>query len=196
MYASNVYFAALFTTELKERNEPEITLTGVDGGVLQQLVEYCYSGVITIDTENIDKMTHAATMLQFSWVQEICAQFYSTILNATNCLWIREIAELHNLVLLKEEAHAFVLDHFGEVAKSDEFLQLSCADLSDLLKNDEVNVASEQDVLSAVIRWISYDVDKRKGWLGVLLEYVRFKHVSDSVSNKFYVSFMFDNKCL
>lgn len=182
LYAANVYFEALFTTELKERNQPEITLTGVDGDVLQQLVEYCYTGVITIDSGNVEKMTYAATMFQFTWVQGICAEFYTSILNTSNCLSILGVADLHNLVELEAKARSFVLEHFLDVIKSEEFLQLSEADLTGLLKNDENNVAQEDDVLSAAMTWISHDVVNRKESLAALLDSIRFKYIRESVS--------------
>lgn len=183
LYAANAYFAAMFTMDLKERNQIEITMNDIDGDILQQLVQYCYTGVISIDSENVEEMTRTATMLQFTAIQENCTKFYSTILCVSNCLGIREIADLYNMARLREEAHALVLEHFTEVSKCDEFYQLNEKQLSVLLADDEINVTLEEDVLCALMRWITFNIENRRNWLPMLLEFVRFKHVKESVSD-------------
>lgn len=163
--------------------QSEIAIRGVDGDVLQQLIEYCYSGEITIDARNVREMTRAAMMLQFTDVQEHCAAFYSTILNASNCLSIREVADLYNISGLKGEAHYIVVKHFMEVFKGEEFVQLSVDDLAALLGDDEINVTKEEDVFEALMRWVQHDVERRKPSLGFLLDVVRFQHIGESVSD-------------
>lgn len=182
LYAANAYFAAMFTMDLKERNQIEITMNDIDGEILQQLIEYCYTGVISIGSENVEEITRSATMLQFTAIQENCAEFYSTILCVSNCLGIHEIADLHNMVRLREEAHALVLEHFMEVSKCDEFYQLNEKHLTVLLADDEINVTLEEDVLCALMRWITYDIENRRCLAPTLLEFIRFKHIKESVS--------------
>lgn len=182
LYAANDYFRAMFAGGMKERGQLEIKIGEVDGDILERLFKYCHTGVIAIDLKDLDSMTQVANMLQFTKVKEHCAAFYSTILCASNCLGIREVAELHNMVQLKTDAHALALDQFMEVSKSNEFRQLSADQLSTLLKEDEINVSAEEDVFNALIQWIKYDVEERKKSLGTLLDCIRFKHIKESVS--------------
>lgn len=44
--ASSEYFAAMFTSSLRESTQNEVELTGVDGDALWTLVCYCYTGII------------------------------------------------------------------------------------------------------------------------------------------------------
>lgn len=183
LYGANDYFKALFTTKLKEKGQHEISIKDVDGAVLQQLVGYCYSGEIGIDISNAKNLTKAANMFRFTEVLKNCAAFYSSILSASTCLGIREIADLHNLGPLMEAAHDFMLDNFSKVFKCDEFNQLSAEHLSVLLKDDEINVTSEEEVFMALMGWVKYDISNRKQSFGALLGCVRFQHIKESVSS-------------
>lgn len=182
LYAANDYFAAMFTRDVKERSQLEITMNEVDGDILKQLVAFCYIGQITIDRENVEEMTRFASMLQFTAVAQHCTEFYLNMLCVSNCIAIREIADRHNLIELKAKAHHLFMYNFDKVSRSDDFFELSEQQLSVFLIDDGINVASEVDIFHALIGWIKYDVENRKQSLGALLECVRFKLIKDSVS--------------
>lgn len=183
------YFQTMFTTEMKERGQEEITIQKVDGDILRQLTEYCYSGKIAINSGNVLEMTKAADMMQFNEVKENCADFYSTMLHPATCLGILEIADLHNMMTnLKEAAHEFILYRFKEVSKCDEFFLLHVDQLSVLLANDKLNVPGEEDIFKALMDWVKYDLDGRKPLLKTLLKCVRFTHVKEPVSRLIILS--------
>lgn len=182
LYTASDYFKAMLMSGLKECGQLEIPIKGVTGDILLQLVEYCYGGEIAIDIDNVEEIIKAATMLQFTGVQEKCTDFLSTILSELNCLGIQHFANLHNVARLKGIANAFVLDHFMEVSTQDQFYQLSVDHLVALLKDDNLNVAREVDVFNALIDWVNHDPESRKQSLDILLGCVRFQHIKDSVS--------------
>lgn len=161
--------------------QQEMWILTVDGPILQQLIEYCYSGEIDINTANVLELTKAAGQLQFDEVKNNCAEFYISILNGSSCLGILDIAYLHNVAQLKQPALDFILHNFLDV-KFDEFLQLSADSLTALLADDDLNVPSEKVVFVALMGWIKHDLDGRKQFLGRLLECVRLTHVIDKVS--------------
>lgn len=181
LYGANDYFKAMFSTGLKERNQPEITITEVEGDILEQLIKYCYTGTIAINNTNINAMTKIANMMQFTSVRDHCASFFSANLTISNCIAIRKIADFHNMILLKEAVHGFLLDHFVEVSNGDEFLQTDIEQLAGLLSADELNVPSEEFVFNALFRWAKYDIEGRKQPFQSLLECIRFKHIKESV---------------
>jgi hypothetical protein len=43
--AGSEYFAAMFTSDLREATQNEVVLEGVDGDALSMLVHYCYTGI-------------------------------------------------------------------------------------------------------------------------------------------------------
>lgn len=46
--AGSEYFAAMFTSSLKESAQNEVELKGVDGDALWALVCYCYTGILFV----------------------------------------------------------------------------------------------------------------------------------------------------
>ena len=44
--AGSEYFAAMFTSGLRETNQSEVELQFVDGNALSALVQYCYTGIL------------------------------------------------------------------------------------------------------------------------------------------------------
>lgn len=156
-------------------------IENVDGPILQQLIEYCYSGEIAINSANVLKLTKAAGQLQFNEVKDNCAEFYISILDGSNCLAILDIAYLHNMAQLKQPAQDFILHNFLDV-HCEEFLRLGIDTLTALLADDDLNVPSEKVVFVALMGWIKHDLAGRKQFLGRLLECVRFTHAKKSVS--------------
>lgn len=74
----------MFAAGWRESEESEITINGVRGDILQLLADFCYSGQITVDNENVDEVVAAATLLQFNEVIEICAEQYLTLFHTTS----------------------------------------------------------------------------------------------------------------
>lgn len=176
------YFKAMFSTELREGGQREISIKKVDGDILYQLIEYCYSGEIAINNANVEELSQTATMLQFTGVVQNCTEFYRNKLNASNCLGVRAMADLHNMKQLKEAAHDFVLNHFKEVSKSDDFLLLDKEELSMVLQDDDLLVPHEEDVFIAVMDWVKHDLHGRKQLFESLLDYVQLTRIEGSVS--------------
>lgn len=172
-----------FEPHWKESGQTEVSIGGVPGNILQKLIEYCYIGKIAIDSACVEELTKASSMLQFSEVEMNCTEFYAQKLCASNCLGVREFADQHNLVRLREMAHEFVLENFVQVSQCDEFYQLNVEQLSELLSDDDLNAQGEKNVLNALMNWLKHDVDGRKASFAPLLDYVRSEHIKDLVSN-------------
>lgn len=188
MCAANEYVGTLFAPEPNEADGSIpvamelVTVADVNGDALKQLVEFCYTGRITIHEGNIGDVVKAATMLRFTAVADNCIEYYLSILCIANCLDIDEVADAYDLARLKVATHTFIVDNFIDVSRSDGFLELVEKRLSPFLVDNEINVVTEEDVFQAVVRWIKYDVETRAPVMGALLECVRFKLFPVTVS--------------
>lgn len=171
-----------FTTDTSTCGPSEILIAGVSGDILQQLIDYCYTNEIEINESNVEEITEAAVRLQFSDVEEECVELFSSILSASNCFGIRAIADQHNMRWLKGLARDLIQEQFMKVSMCDEYHQLSVDMLSEVLKDDLIDVKTEENVFEALMRWVQYDADNRKHLVASLLECVRFQHVKVSVS--------------
>ncbi|KAE9553143.1 hypothetical protein FO519_003660 [Halicephalobus sp. NKZ332] len=80
------YFRAMFTNQMAESRKQEIQMIDIDEFTLQNLVDFCYTGSIRIDDENVYQLLPAACLLQMQEVEEFCCRFLKDQLDITNCL--------------------------------------------------------------------------------------------------------------
>ncbi|XP_013781299.2 kelch-like protein 17 [Limulus polyphemus] len=171
--ACSAYFHAMFNNEMAEKHQAAVTLHDIDGGALSLLIEFAYTGEVLITEDNVQALLPAASLLQVASVREACCRFLFRQLHPSNCLGIRSFADAHYCEELHQKSHKYVLQNFKEVSLGEEFLVLPFKEVSDLVSCNELNVTSEEDIYSAVISWVKYDIEYRKQYLDQLLKYVR-----------------------
>ena len=59
-------------------------------------------------------------------------------------------------------SESFARDHFIDVVQSEEFMEISYKQLTRLVRDDDLNIQSEERVFEAVLAWIKCDVDARQ----------------------------------
>lgn len=75
-----------------ERHQGVVTLHDVDVEALRQLIEYTYTGELTITEDNVQVLLPASSLLQIQSVREACCKFLLRQLHPSNCLGIRSFA--------------------------------------------------------------------------------------------------------
>ncbi|XP_067624737.1 ring canal kelch protein isoform X2 [Eurosta solidaginis] len=171
------YFYAMFTG-FEESRQGRITLQGVDHRALELLIEYVYTSTVEVNEDNVQVLLTAANLLQLIDVREACCDYLQTQLDASNCLGIREFADIHGCVDLLNYADTYIEQHFNEVIQFDEFLNLNHEQVINLICNDRICVPSEEKVYECVISWIRYDPTMREQYTATLMEHVRLPFLS------------------
>uniref|UniRef100_A0A672ZF07 Kelch-like protein 4 n=1 Tax=Sphaeramia orbicularis TaxID=375764 RepID=A0A672ZF07_9TELE len=167
------YFAAMFTSDVREAKQEEIKMEGVDPEALRSLVQFAYTGVLELKEETIESLLAAACLLQLSQVIQVCCNFLMKQLHPSNCLGIRSFADAQGCTDLLNVAHNYTMEHFLEVIQNQEFLLLPTAEIVKLLSSDDINVPDEETIFQALMMWVRHDVQHRQQDLGVLLAYIR-----------------------
>ncbi|XP_038148523.1 kelch-like protein 4 isoform X1 [Cyprinodon tularosa] len=167
------YFAAMFTSDVREAKQEEIKMEGVDPEALRSLVHFAYTGVLELKEETIESLLAAACLLQLSQVIQVCCSFLMKQLHPSNCLGIRSFADAQGCMDLLNVAHNYTMEHFLEVIQNQEFLLLPTAEIVKLLSSDDINVPDEETIFQALMMWVRFDVQHRQQDLGVLLAYIR-----------------------
>ncbi|XP_034526893.1 kelch-like protein 17 isoform X6 [Ailuropoda melanoleuca] len=156
------YFHAMFTNEMSESRQTHVTLHDIDPQALDQLVQFAYTAEIVVGEGNVQTLLPAASLLQLNGVRDACCKFLLSQLDPSNCLGIRGFADTHSCSDLLKAAHRYVLQHFVDVAKTEEFMLLPLKQVLELVSSDSLNVPSEEDVYRAVLSWVKHDVDARR----------------------------------
>lgn len=170
MCASSPYFKALLAGPLRvSATEKLIIIESVNGGTLHALIEFCYTGHLHIDDDNVDDLIGAASLLQCHRVEEMCADYLMGQLDTGNCLGLWQLAVQYELTRLKAAAMQLILNDFDVVITTDEFAHLHVDALRMLLAYDGIFVWSEEEIFEACIRWIMCDECGRSMYFGRLL---------------------------
>lgn len=172
------YFRAMFTREMAESRQKQVTIQDVDEKAMEQLIDFAYTAKIKIDESNVQTILPAACLLQLLEIQQACCEFLKKQLDPTNCLGIKSFADTHACTELLRIADLFTLHNFQDVIDSEEFLLLPVEELCELLTSDELNVISEEDVFSSVMKWVRYNISERRERLKEVLKYVRLPLLS------------------
>ncbi|NWZ43889.1 KLH17 protein, partial [Brachypodius atriceps] len=170
------YFHAMFTSN--ESRQTHVTLHDIDPQALEQLVQYAYTAEIVVGEGNVQTLLPAASLLQLNGVRDACCKFLLSQLDPSNCLGIRGFADTHSCSDLLKSAHKYVLQHFVEVSKTEEFMLLPLKQVLDLISSDSLNVPSEEEVYRAVLSWVKHDVDSRRQHVPRLMKCVRLPLLS------------------
>ena len=173
--AASPYFQAMFTTEMLESRLEVIQLNAVPAACVQALVDFAYTGTITVDEDNVQLLLPAAGLLQMPPVVEGCCSFLRQQLDCSNCLGIARFADMHGCVQLKTEAERYAREHYAVIATKspDEFLDMSCDYYCELISSNELNVLNEETLLIDVLRWVRHDAETRQQYLHKILARVR-----------------------
>ena len=172
------YFHSMFTGDFKEKESPRIVMEGLEPQILTSLVEYSYTSKVMINQDNVINLYVGSKMLQFWEVAEACSEFLKNQLQLENCLEFKDFAKTHNESDLISYCDSYILEHFGEIVKQEEFLKVTKEDLLVFIASDRIGMESEEQVFDCILSWIDHDASLRSGFFQDLMEHVRFSNLS------------------
>ncbi|XP_065213646.1 kelch-like protein 5 isoform X2 [Planococcus citri] len=187
--ATSDYFAAMFTTNLKESSQSEVILHEMDGEILYKLILYCYTGKIDLHEDTVESMLAIASILQLGEVTRACCSFLKKQLHPSNCIGICLFADRQGCDDLKKAAQKYTADYFMDVIQNQEFLALPEDEVFKLLSSDDLSVPAEDDIFKALMKWVEYNEPIRSKNIGKLLGVVRLpllqpSFIADHVETK------------
>ncbi len=167
------YFNAMFLNEMIESRQEVITINSVDHNAMEQFINYSYNGIITITNENVQSLLIAANFFHLKNIKTACCEFIKKRLTIQDVLPIRTFADqlmCHDLILC---CNRFANKNFNKIVHTQPFLDLTAAELNEMLQRDDLNVESEEQIYEAIIEWVKYDEAKRKEQLPEILKHCR-----------------------
>nr|XP_057923283.1 actin-binding protein IPP [Doryrhamphus excisus]XP_057923284.1 actin-binding protein IPP [Doryrhamphus excisus] len=176
--ASSPYFSALFSGGMSEADKQEVEILGVDTDVFEVLLEFVYTGSISVTVDNVQELMLAADMLQLNEVVSICGEFLKDHMDPSNCVGIFQFLEQIACMGMLEFSENYIHVHFLEVCIGDEFRGLSKDQIVKLLRSEELRIEDEYQVFTAAMDWVLHDVAKRRKYVVEVLEPVRFPLLS------------------
>lgn len=155
------YLRAMFTCGMKESSQDEIELKDIEPQAMASLINYAYTGEVLVTVDNVQDLLPAAGILQLKDLKEACCAFLSDHMDTSNCLGIKQFADLHSCPELLKKANRFIVRKFMAVTAHEEFLQLPQPVLKEILENNHLHVDSEMQVYQAFMTWVNHDLESR-----------------------------------
>ncbi|XP_068173606.1 kelch-like protein 10 [Antennarius striatus] len=159
---------ALFYRHAGDRTH--FTIPDVSAEVMKILIDFAYSGSVYVTEDNVQELLIAADYLIVTDIIEACSNFLQRNLTPENCIGVCRFTVSGPHV---HKAHFLLMNKFEEVVSSEEFLELSLQELTDILDSDELNVNDEKTVYKATVRWIDHEPEQRTSHLPALLSKAR-----------------------
>lgn len=153
--AASPYFRSMFTGGLYESTQKKITIHDVDADSMANIIDYCYTGKVTVTERNVQRLYAAANMLQLEYIRQACANFMTRRLDVSNCVGILKFADTFDNLELKSKAEAFIAKNFIHFsANVRDLCELDLKQMKEILTLDSLDVDCERKVCSCAIQWI------------------------------------------
>lgn len=176
LVSSSPYFRAMFCNNFVESQQTKINLKGVPSGILSSIIDYVYTGLISISMDIVLPLMHAASMLQYDHLFEACSSFLQEQLRPNNCLSMIRLSDIMSCNSLRDKAKEMARRSFSDVSVSEDLRELSLQELMGYLDDDSL-CAEEEQVFETLVAWIHHDPISRCGAISDLFKKVRLRHV-------------------
>ncbi|XP_022110442.1 kelch-like protein 26 [Acanthaster planci] len=180
-------FRAMFTGGLKEASQSEVVLqdeVDLSAEGFEILLDFAYSAKLNLTVDNVFEVLASACHLHVALASEGCIDFIGRCFDEgqlafDDYLKISSMAGNYGLDRLKQTADHHIAGNFGEVSRTEDFLEhMTAHSLGQFLIREDLAVASEVEVLSAVVSWLHHDLATRIHHSASLLKKVRLGLVS------------------
>ncbi|XP_037022271.2 kelch repeat and BTB domain-containing protein 6 [Artibeus jamaicensis] len=183
--ASCPYFKSMFTGGMYESQQANVTMHDVDAESFEVLVEYCYTGRVSLSEANVQRLYAASDMLQLEYVREACASFLARRLDLANCTAILKFADAFGHRKLRSQAQSFIAHNFKQLSRmgpirEETLADLTLAQLLGVLRLDSLNIEQEQTVCHVAMQWLEAAPKDRGPSAAEVFKCVRWTHFTDA----------------
>jgi hypothetical protein len=176
--ACSQYFESVLKTHRVTKEQINISCHDVD--VLETLLDYMYSGNITIDWHNVNELLKLSNYFLMTKVNTYCNQFLEHYLSVDNCIAVRDLAQKYSLDTLIQTCNEFISENLVEVIEQPFMNEMTAKKLDTIIKDETIgfkNLPASQ-LLTYLICWVRKDVDRRSAEWGdflALIEWPKMK---------------------
>ncbi|XP_072024553.1 kelch-like protein 25 [Amphiura filiformis] len=153
--ACSSYFQAMFTSGFQESNSSDVVIEEGTSVVLEELLDFAYTGIVNFSKENIVDVLTMESYLQMKSAVDACTEFLRERMmdsEDADVAWgdgivfqVYLIAEHHEMVELKDLCWQFIIDDFIPLSKTDGFRTCVTAELlTNLLERSDLTKPTHQ----------------------------------------------------
>ncbi|XP_059142406.1 kelch-like protein 29 [Physella acuta] len=157
--ACSGFFSALLRSGMKESIENRVTVEGISSGVFSLILDSLYKGENVLTQENVIDVWYAVNLLQISFLVSECEKFVVDNLISNNNLGVYRHAQTLDSKTVKKAILDVVVKEFEKYSHTPWLQELYPEDIQYLAEQDDLQVSSEDVVVSAILKWASYSCE-------------------------------------
>ena len=125
--AASPFLFKLLQSDMKENREGIVRFEEISGAVIEDVLEFIYTGSVVVNQENSKDLISAANYLLIPGLKNLSGKFLERQISKSNCISTFYIAEMYQCDELITNTKTFIHANFTSVAEMDEFdLKLGC----------------------------------------------------------------------
>ena len=177
--AASPFFYNALNTEMKEKEEGVIRMKDTSKALMEEVLEYLYTGYVDINDNNAFELMAVADYFLITSLKVLSSKFIQETLCASNSIMAYYSSVKYQCSDLREAAKSFILANFMAVSKSDDFLNLNLEQVEEWISSDEVVIKGEKEVFMAILIWTEHNTERKQSFYK-LFRHVRCHYVSRS----------------
>jgi len=171
--AASPFFNNALNSDMKEKKEGMIRLEETSKAVMEEVLEYLYTGHVDISentSANFDLIA-AADYFVIPSLKTLCGKGIFKTLALCNCVSIYYFASKYRCEELQKGANDFILANFVAVAETEDFLNLTSKEVEKWISSDKIIVEGEEEVFEVVVKWMERNESQKQNF------YELFRHI-------------------
>ena len=171
--AASPFFNKLLLSDMKEKREGIVRFEEISGSVMEDVLEFVYTGTVGVTQENAKELIAAGNYLIIPSLETVSGRFLEGEMSNKNCISTFYFAEKYQCNELLTNSRGFIHENFACVAEMDEFLNLEAKEVERWISSDKIVVTAELDVFKIVQKWVEHSKSERKAAFEELFRHVR-----------------------
>ena len=159
--AASPFFYNALNSDMKEKKEGVIRLQETSKAVMEEVLEYLYTGHVDINEHNAFDLMAAADYFLISSLKDFSASYIKQALSHSNCILAYYSAINYRCEKLQKGARDYIPANFEE-----------------LISSDEIIVDGEERVFEGIVRWFEGNEERNHQSCFDLFRHLRCIYVS------------------
>ena len=176
--AASPFIYKLLQSDMKENREGIIRFEEISGSVLEDVLEFIYTGTVAVTQENAKELIVAGNYLIIPSLKTVSGRFLEAEMSDSNCISTFYFAEKYDCVELLGNSMKFIHENFASVGEMDEFLSLEAREVTRWISSSKISVGAEVDVFKIIVQWVEHNKSERKAYFEELFGHVRLDFLS------------------
>ena len=169
--AASPFFYNALNSDMKEKKEGVIRLQETSKAVMEEVLEYLYTGHVDINEHNAFDLMAAADFLLMPSLKALCSNAILQALTFSNSVAAYYLAVKYRCDELQKKAKDFILANFVALAETEDFLNLTVQQVEEWISSDEIVVKGEEEVFEILMKWMERNESQKECF------YNLFRHI-------------------